>query len=242
MCHDDDSRPPSPPTIGEVSSHGRATLTGADGTTFAIYDAAPVDGHGRNVVILPDVRGLHPYYEALAVRFAEAGFQATAFDYFGRTQGTDPRGEDFDWKSEMSSLTPDLVRSDAAAAIAHIAARNSGPTYTLGFCFGGSMSWRLSASDLDLAGCMGFYGMPGRIADVEEQMTLPTLLLVAGADGATPVEEFEALDARMIERGQPHEMHVYAGAPHSFFDRSFGDWREACTDAWGQILSFTGVA
>ena len=51
--------------------------------------ADPADG--RNVVILPDVRGLHPYYEALAVRFAEAGFHAVAFDYFGRTQGAAQR-------------------------------------------------------------------------------------------------------------------------------------------------------
>ena len=35
MCHDDDSRPPSPPTVGELADHGLITLTGADGTSFA---------------------------------------------------------------------------------------------------------------------------------------------------------------------------------------------------------------
>ena len=33
-------------------------------------------------------------------------------------------------------------------------------------------------------------------------------------------------------------MHIYDGAPHSFFDRSFGEWHEACEDAWRQILGF----
>ena len=32
---------------------------------------------------------------------------------------------------------------------------------------------------------------------------------------------------------------VYDGAPHSFFDRAFGEWAEACTDAWEHLLALT---
>ena len=42
---------------------------------------------GRRSSILPDVRGLHPYYEELALRFAEHGIDALAIDWFGRTAG-----------------------------------------------------------------------------------------------------------------------------------------------------------
>ena len=38
-------------------------------------------------MILPDVRGLYSFYEELALRFAEAGIDALAIDYFGRTAG-----------------------------------------------------------------------------------------------------------------------------------------------------------
>lgn len=241
MCHDDDSRPPSPPTVGEVADHGLITLTGADGTSFAAYRAVPAEPNGRNVVILPDVRGLHPYYEQLAVRFAEAGFPALAIDYFGRTQGVSQRADGFDWQSEIGTLTNDGVASDVAAGVAHLGTLNAGPTFSLGFCFGGSHSWRLSAGDLGLSGVMGFYGRPGMVADVEGAMRTPLLLLVAGADAATPVEEFEALDARLSAAGVPHEMQVYAGAPHSFFDRGFAEWRDACADAWTRILDFTAA-
>jgi carboxymethylenebutenolidase len=34
-------------------------------------------------------------------------------------------------------------------------------------------------------------------------------------------------------------MRVYEGAPHSFFDRAYDQWREACADAWQRILDFT---
>ena len=32
---------------------------------------------------------------------------------------------------------------------------------------------------------------------------------------------------------------VYDGAPHSFFDRAFGEWAEACQDAWEHVLALT---
>ncbi|HSN06846.1 MAG TPA: dienelactone hydrolase family protein [Candidatus Angelobacter sp.] len=239
MCHDDDSRPPSPPVVGEVASQGLVTLTAADGNAFAAYQAVPAAPNGRNVVILPDVRGLHPYYEALAVRFAEAGFHAVAFDYFGRTQGVGRRPEGFDWQSEVKQLTPEMFVHDTRAAADHVRSLNAGPTFTVGFCMGGSHSWRMSATDIDLAGCVGFYGRPPLVADVEDAMRTPLLMLVGSADAATPLADFEALDARLTERGLDHEMYVYDGAPHSFFDRAFAEWRPACDDAWRRILAFT---
>jgi carboxymethylenebutenolidase len=64
-------------------------------------------------------------------------------------------------------------------------------------------------------------------------------MLIAGADHATPVEESLALAATMRAAGAEVETAVYDGAPHSFFDRAFGDWQEACADAWGRMLAFT---
>jgi carboxymethylenebutenolidase len=231
--------PPEPTDHRGVASNGLVTLTSADGNAFAAYQAVPVSPNGRNVVILPDVRGLHPYYEALAVRFAEAGFHAVALDYFGRTQGVAHRGDDFDWQSEIGTLTPEGVVADARTAAEHVRSLNGGPTFTVGFCFGGSHSWRMSATDIGFAGCIGFYGRPPMLADVEDRLRKPLLLLVGGNDQATPVSDFEALDGRLSERGLDHEMYVYDGAPHSFFDRAFAEWKPACDDAWVRILAFT---
>ncbi|WP_223198684.1 dienelactone hydrolase family protein [Solihabitans fulvus] len=219
-----------------MAEHGPIELTAADGNRCNAYRAKPATPNGRNVVLLPDVRGLHPFYEDLAVRFAEAGFDTVAFDYFGRSAGTGPRGEGFDWQQHWPKVTPDQVHTDASAAAG---ALGDGPTYTVGFCFGGSQSWRLAASDLDLAGAIGFYGKPKLVADVVESIRVPLLLLVAGADQATPQADFAAFDQRLTDLGKPHELHVYDGAPHSFFDRAHGEWRDACADAWRRILDFT---
>ena len=69
-------------------------------------------------------------------------------------------------------------------------------------------------------------------------MKAPLLVLIAGDDAATPLEKAREFVQRLTEAGVPNESHVYEGAPHSFFDRSFEQWKEACDDAWRRMLAF----
>jgi carboxymethylenebutenolidase len=248
MCHDHDSRPPAPPRTGEVAERGMLTLTSADGTEFSAAYAAPAGAAGVGVVVLPDVRGLHPYYVALTERFAEAGLPTVALDYFGRTAGlagtdtgTGVRGEDFDWQPQIAQTTPAGIDADLTAAIGYLRGRTRSdlPVVTVGFCFGGSNSWRQSAGEVDVAACIGFYGRPAAVGDAAARAHRPTLMLIAGDDVATPVEDQLALAATMRAAGAEVETAVYDGAPHSFFDRAFGEWESACADAWTRILACT---
>jgi carboxymethylenebutenolidase len=245
MCHDHDSRPPAPPRIGDVAERGVLTLTSADGTPFSAAFAAPATEACVGIVVLPDIRGLHPYYVALAERFAEAGHPAVAIDYFGRTAGVcednGTRGEDFDWQAHIPQTTPESVDADITAAIGYLRGRTRPdlPVVTVGFCFGGSHSWRQSGGGLDLAGCAGFYGRPSMVGEAADRASLPTVMLIAGADAATPTEDQLALADRMRTAGADVDAVVYDGAPHSFFDRAFGEWAPACTDAWEHVLALT---
>src|SRR4249920_20568 len=94
MCFDLDSTPPIPPISGAAVAHDDLVLEAADGNRFAAFSASPDEGARVGVVILPDVRGLYRFYEELALRFAERGYAAIAFDYFGRTAGVEKRGDD----------------------------------------------------------------------------------------------------------------------------------------------------
>jgi carboxymethylenebutenolidase len=245
MCHDHDSRPPAPPRSGDVAERGTLTLTSADGNEFSAAYAAPGVPARAGVVILPDIRGLHPYYVALAERFAEAGTAALAIDWFGRTAGicADPgtRGEDFDWQRHIPQTTPEGIDADVTAAIGYLRGRAGGalPVVVVGFCFGGSHAWRLAGSDLDLAGTAGFYGRPSMVGDAASRAHLPTVMLIAGADKATPVADQLELAEAMRAAGADVDAVVYEGAPHSFFDRAFGEWAPACADAWEHVLALT---
>ena len=245
MCHDHDSRPPAPPRSGDVAERGVLTLTSADGTEFSAAYAAPGQEPRVGVVVLPDIRGLHPYYVALAERFAETGAATVAIDYFGRTAGlcgeSGTRPEDFDWQTHIPQTTSEGIDGDITAAIEYLRGRTRPdlPVITVGFCFGGSHSWRQSGGGLDLAGCAGFYGRPSMVGDAAGRAHLPTVMLIAGADAATPVADQLQLADTMRAAGADVDAVVFDGAPHSFFDRAFGDWAEACREAWEHVLALT---
>ncbi|MDP9270026.1 MAG: dienelactone hydrolase family protein, partial [Chloroflexota bacterium] len=102
MCYDTDARPPLPPVRGSALDARALTLTAVDGTRLAAYAARAANPSGAGIVVCPDVRGLHPFYEELALRFAEAGVDAVAFDYFGRTAPERERGESFDYQTHVA--------------------------------------------------------------------------------------------------------------------------------------------
>ncbi len=240
MCYSDDARVPLPPVGGAASDSGDFVLTAADGNKLAAHFARAAEPTGAGMVVMPDVRGLHEFYKELARRFAEAGIDAVAIDYFGRTAGIGERGEDFEFRPHVEKTTPDDIKADVAAAVAYLKSKDGGAVksvFTVGFCFGGSNSWNQSAGGHGLNGCIGFYGRPERSVANLPNMKSPLLLLVAGAD-FTPQEAFQDFDRQLTEAKVPHEMHVYEGAPHSFFDRTFAEWKDACDDAWHRILAF----
>jgi carboxymethylenebutenolidase len=240
MCYSDDARPPLPPIGGAAAEQGDIHLTAADGNRLMAHFARAAEPTGAGMVILPDVRGLHSFYKELAQRFAEAGIDAVAIDYFGRTAGDGARDEDFDFRTHVQQTTPEGVNADVRAAVEFFRSGEMGDVrsvFTVGFCFGGAQSWRQSAGGHGLAGSVGFYGVPARVRDVIPSMEAPLLLLVAGAD-FTPAEEFEKFDEELTESGVKHRMVTYEGAPHSFFDRTFAEHADACADAWQQMLQF----
>ncbi len=238
MCFTNDQRPPDPPRSSEIGEHGRLELTAEDGNRFAAFDAVPLTCRGASLILLPDIRGMHPYYTDLALSFAHAGVDVVALDPYGRTAGASPRGEDFDYMPHAKSLEPAHVLADAHVAAARLRERSDDPVFTLGFCKFGAESWRLAATDLGAAGCMGFYGIPAGVTPDIPAMTSPLLVLAAGADQATSPEGNEAFDRALTEAGKEHEYVLYDGAPHSFFDRGFTAWTSACEDAWARMLGF----
>ncbi len=208
MCFDRDARPPLPPVAGAAAEKGDLVLTAADGNRLAAYFARAADPTGAGIVIMPDVRGLHAFYKELAQRFAEAGVDAVAIDYFGRTAGTGPRGHDFDYPTHVRQTTVEGVTADAGAGVAHLRSPQGGgarAVFTVGFCFGGGRSWRQAAAGHGLAGAIGLYGNPQLTLDALDRVQAPLLVLVAGDDNATPVSVFEDFDRRLTAAGLPHD-------------------------------------
>ena len=244
MCFELDSSPPVPPVSGAAVEHEDVVLEAADGNRFAAFAAQPEEPGSAAVVVLPDVRGLYRFYEELALRFAERAIPAVAIDYFGRTAGVGKRADDFPYMDHTAQTTEDGTQADIAAAVAYARERGSTAIFTVGFCFGGRLSWLAAAGGHGLAGAVGFYGRPGdregwagptsRAAEI----TAPILALQAGDDPNIPPEATAAFDDALTAASVEHEIVTYEGAPHSFFDRKQAEFQAASDDAWARTLAF----
>ena len=93
---------------------------------------------------------------------------------------------------------------------------------------------------------IGFYG---RLSTREgEEGTAPkdragrmraaVLGLFGGADPGIPASEIAEFDQALKEAGVKHHIETYPGAPHSFFDRTAAEHKDACDDAWRRALAF----
>src|SRR3954465_8476980 len=120
MCFDLDSAPPIPPIEGGAVDHRDVELESTDGNRFAAFAALPEEPAEVGVVILPDVRGLYRFYEELALRFAERGFAACAFDFLGRTAGAEKGDDEFEYMEHVEQTTPEGVQADVRAAVEHL--------------------------------------------------------------------------------------------------------------------------
>lgn len=253
MCFDWDSRPPIPPIAGGATDARDLVLTSADGSRFAAYVARAARPTGAGMIVLPDVRGLHPYYKELALRFAEIGVDAVAIDYFGRTAGIGERGEGFDFLAHVPQTTPETLQADIAAAAALLRSKDGGAVRVLcsvGFCFGGALSFLQAASGLRYAGVIGFYGWPLGLArwpdrprpiDAVPRFACPALAIYGGADPGIPASAVEEFDGALTRAGVAHESVTYDGAPHSFFDRRQTEFADASADAWRRVQTFVAV-
>jgi carboxymethylenebutenolidase len=238
MCFDGDSSPPIPVIRGAAVSHQELTLQAADGNRFAAFSAAPEKPAHVGVVILPDVRGLYRFYEELALRFAERGISAVAFDYFGRTAGVQRRDDDFEYRPHVDETTPEGIQADVAACFAYLREQGARAIFTVGFCMGGRHSWLAAADQQGLTGAVGFYGRPADATARAGELKAPILALQAGADQNITADDNAAFEAALSEAGVEHELVTYEGAPHSFFDRKQEEFADASADAWSRTLSF----
>jgi carboxymethylenebutenolidase len=190
---------------------------------------------------------LHNFYRELALRFADVGLRALAIDYFGRTAPDSSRQEPFDYMPHVQQMTPETFGQDLAAAVDFVR-QDEGhdlPTFTVGFCMGGALSLWSGTRGLDLTGVIGFYAALTRtmgavtpVVDFAGRIQSPVLGLFGGADESIPQDQIDRFEHELEAAGVPHEIVVYPGAPHSFFDRKASEFALASADAWSRVQGF----
>lgn len=253
MCFDPSAIPPPIPT--EARDHSSPTRSEGlvlrhEEVRLRAHSSVAEHARGPGVVVLPDVRGLFPYYEQLTKRLASVGYHAVAIDYFARTTQDSERGPEFDFMTHVRQTSVDAVLADARAAASYLRDDlGASAVVTMGFCLGGTMTY-YSTTDpaLELAGAIAWYGgLDGRRLGIFEDpvtaagdMRGPILGIYGGEDPSIPEERRDRFDHALDEHGVEHEFVTFPGMPHSFFDRSHLENAEACDEAWRLALGFLG--
>lgn len=245
MCQEPDDFPPDAPVQGLLDRVERLTLQATDGTVLAATLARTREPDAAGVVVVPDVRGLHPFYERLAEQFAQAGVHALAIDQYGRSAGADYRGADFDYGPLVAGAAG-TVADDIVVAVARLRELGARTVFVTGFCFGGRAALMAAAGE-GVDGAIGFYGWPvspGADGVSPESLArdgalrAPVLAIFGEADAGIPPHDVERYAKALQASGVPHDVRVYADAPHGFFDRKRTEHDEHCADAWGRVLAF----
>lgn len=246
MCYDGSARPPDPPGEKRNATGRDFVLTASDDNAFNAYLAEPTDGFNAQVLIYPDIRGLHAFYKELALRFAQVGVRALAIDYFGRTAGLTPRDDSFEWQPHVAQMSLPTFFEDVTVALAYLRQDSTAKTFVLGFCMGGTLTLYTGTRGFNIAGLIPFYsgmtrkfiGADGSVLEIAHKIQYPVLGLYGGADQGIPVEMVNQLDAELDKAGVEHELVIYDGAPHSFFDRKYTEFAKESADAWTRVLNF----
>jgi carboxymethylenebutenolidase len=210
------------------------TLMARDGHEFSVYIASAPDRARAAVVIVQEIFGLTPWITRTADSYAADGYLAMAPALFDRVRRKLVLGYS---KDDMEQAMGTRKQIDNAKALLDIAAcvavaRRSGRVATIGFCWGGMLSWA-AACEVPMGAAVCYYG--GRISALLPKVpACPTLLHYGEHDPSIPPSEVEAVRSA-YPQGQ---YHIYPTG-HAFANDDRPDHYDAAATA--QARSYTNA-
>ena len=207
--------------------------------TIKGYLARPAKGKKLPVVlVIHENRGLNPYVEDVARRFALANFVAFAPDGLtsvGGYPGNDEKGAVAFRTVDGKKMTEDFM---AAAKWLKARPDSNGKLGAIGFCFGGGMVNQLAVRlGADLNAGAPFYGRQPSAEDAAK-IKAPLLLHYAGNDQGVNAG-IAAYEAALKANSKVYTVHTYDGTQHGFHNDTTPRYDETAAKlAWTRTLEF----
>jgi carboxymethylenebutenolidase len=197
------------------------------------------DGPFPGVVVIHEIFGLNENIKDIAHRFADQGYVALAVDLFaGRNRAIcmfrfmgglllNPlhHGGVHDLKAALTFLSEQPGVDDTRLG-------------AVGYCMGGSFAIAWACTDDRLKAIAPYYAGNPR--------PLEAVARLCPVVGSYPDKDFttkqgQKLDVELERYHVPHNIKIYHGAKHSFFNDQGGNYNEAAAkDSWGRVLAFFG--
>lgn len=222
----------------QAVTHGEwVKYAGAAGDTVMAYIAFPERSDAAPaMVVIHEIYGMSDWIRTVADRFAARGYVAIAPDLLSRRGGTPGADEA---RGLIRDLPPDSITVDLDATVSYLQTLKSvrgDAIGVIGFCWGGSQSFRYATNNPDLQAAVVCYGGAPDVAALE-RIHAPVLGVYAENDARINAN-LPDVAARMRELGKAFPHTVYPEAGHAFLRR--GEPAAEVERAWNDIFVFLG--
>ena len=202
------------PTYVEYDSPG-----GTSGRMRGYLVTPEGDGPFPAVLVMHENRGLNPYIEDVARRFAVAGFLALAPDGLypvGGYPGNDDDGRELQKGLDQTKLKQDMLNSARFLKEHEVSNGNLGAT---GFCWGGgTVNWLATEMGDDLAAGVPFYGAA---PDSDAVAAISAPLMIQSAENDDRINAmWPEFEQALQDNGVDYVRHLYEGTGHGFHNNS----------------------
>jgi carboxymethylenebutenolidase len=220
-------------------------IDSADGK-FGAYLAIPHTRKGPGIVLIQEIFGVNEHIRSVAEQYAADGYLVIAPDLFWRN---DQRIElDYDeagWKRAvelMNATDVGQAQKDIELAIDALKAQPGleGGIASIGYCFGGLLSYHTAANGLvDVAVAYYGGGIQNQLERADE-IEVPLLMHFGEEDSHIPLDAVEKI-AERFENNDNVEIVVYPEAEHGFNCSHRDSYNQrAAAEAHGNTLIFLG--
>ena len=202
------------------------------------YLARP-EGEGPfpGIVIIHEAFGLNENIKDITRRFAEQGYVALAVDLFAGRNHTICMFR-FMGNLLLESLHNDTL-VDLKASLTFLSEQpgvDNERVGAVGYCMGGSFAIAWACTDDRLKAIAPYYAMNPRPLEAVARLC-PVVGSYPGSDFTT--RNGQKLDIELERNNVPHNIKIYPGAKHSFFNDTSKNYDEdAARDSWGRVLAF----
>ena len=254
-CKDDSKKKQSPEQVknnetGKLSDsprhHEWVTLSHGNRELEAFVVYPEKKEKAKPVIVIHENRGLNDWARLFADKLAAQGYLVIAPDLISNTVEGKKKTTDFEnsdaAREAIYDLDKDQVTADLNAAYEYISqdSASTGEVAVVGFCWGGSQTFRYATNNPDITSAHVFYGTAPKNAEVYGQIQAPVYGYYGGNDNRVN-SSIEDTEKYMKDAGKTYEYQIYDNAGHAFMrsghepDAQKGN-KNAHDNAWERLL------
>ena len=226
--------------------HEWVTLSHGDRELEAFVVYPETDKKTKSVIVIHENRGLNDWARLFADKLASRGYLVIAPDLISNTVPGKKKTTDFKdsdaARQAIYDLDKDQVTADLNAAFEYIKndPASTGEVAVVGFCWGGSQTFRYATNNQNISSAHVFYGTGPKEASEISRINAPVYGYYGGNDNRVN-STIEETKKHMEEAGKTYEYEIYEGAGHAFMRSGHEPDaqkpnKEAHDQAWERLL------